>query len=493
MNKSDFKQKFLQLFILGYNGVSPSNEFLNLISSGLGGVIFFAENLKNREKFKLQIDEFNKLATIPLFLSIDQEGGLVERTIFLDKKIEYLTQNALSRVLNPELFRKHYDILAKDLLDLGINLDFAPVVDVNSNPNNPIIGIRSFGDNPNIVKSCAKELLNVFKENHIISCGKHFPGHGDTAIDSHINMPCVDMEMDKFYINHLSCFYEMVKSGIDTIMVSHVYFPCFDEMKIPASLSENAVKIYLKKIIDFKGLVFSDDMVMGGIAKNYGLKESILLALNAGIDSLLFRNVTDELLLAIDEIVEIAFEDEELFDLIVNAYNKIVDFKNKHLVNTNQIEFNIEKAQVEINNIARETIAVHKKGTLLPISKDKKIKVISFDNNDIFNLSYKQNNLKDLLSGYDVSEIKYHLNPDENNINKVLSQIDNTDIVIFLSYNAHINTAQIDLFTKIQAPKILVSCALDYDIKHFSEANCILSLSSPKTPSFMALAEMLIK
>lgn len=490
MNKTELKQKFLQLFVCGYLGEYPDKKFFDLINSNLGGVIFFAENLKNRQNFKNLINELNSITTTPLFLSIDQEGGLVERTIFLDEKVEYLTPKALSRLNNKNDLKIHYDILAKDLIDLGINLNFAPVLDVNSNPNNPIIGVRSFGQTSSIVSSCAKEVINIFKENKLISCGKHFAGHGDTEIDSHINMPCVNMDFHEFYQNHLSPFVTAIKDGIDTIMVSHVYFPFFDEEKIPASLSKNVIENYLKKVLGFNGLIFSDDMVMGGVAKHYGIKESIILALNAGIDVFIYRNISDELLNIIDEIVDLAMEDNNLKNKILMAYEKIILFKKEKLVKQNYIQFNTYNAQKTIDEIAKKTVIIHKDSELNRTLKDKNIKIIGFNRSDIFNLSYAQNELEKLIQASSIEELNYPLNPAQDDIKKINAKINNDDVIIFLSYNAHLNHGQVDLFNSINNPKILVSCALDYDISLFDKAESIISLACAKRSSLRVLGDI---
>jgi len=490
MNKTELKQKLLQLFICGYSQEYPDKKFFDLVSSNLGGVIFFAENLKNRQNFKNLITELKSISTTPLFLSIDQEGGLVERTIFLDEKVEYLTPKALSRLNNKNDFKKHYDILAKDLIDLGINLNFAPVLDVNSNAKNPIIGVRSFGNNSSIVSSCAKEVISAFKENNIISCGKHFAGHGDTEIDSHINMPCVNMDFHEFNSNHLAPFVTAIKDGIDTIMVSHVHFPFFDEEKIPASLSENVIENYLKKVLGFKGLIFSDDMVMGGVAKHYGIKESIIKALNAGIDVFIYRNISDELLSTLDEITDLAMKDTSLQNKILTAYEKVIQFKKEKLTESKTKGFNTKIAQEIIDKIALNTVNIEKDSELNKNLKDKNVKIIAFNRKDIFNLSYSENNLDKLIQANSIEEINYPINPTQDDIKKIKNEINNDDIIIFLSYNAHINNGQVDLFNSINNKKILVSCALDDDITLFANAESIISLACAKYSSLKALANI---
>ena len=492
MNKKQLRQKILQMLILGYEDENPSNQFFELISQGLGGIIFFAENLKSRSDFKLLVKKIKKASPIPLFLSIDQEGGLVERTIFLDKKNEYLTPKSLSRLDNEDDLYLHYDLLSKDLRDLGLNYNFAPVLDVNSNPFNPVINVRAFGDNPQVVNRCSQIALKAFKANHIISCAKHFAGHGDTKIDSHINMPQVSMEYEKFYENHLICFEEAIKNDIESIMMSHIHFEFFNEIKTPSSLSKNAIEIFLKEIWGFKGLVVTDDMVMGGVAKNYGLVESIILAIQSGIDVMIFKNITSELLMAIDEVVDIAIEDEMLKSKINIAYEKILNFKKEKLKDFALSPVNLLENQKQIDLLAEKTVLVNKSGNFLPLDKNKKITVLAFNNKEIYNLSANIHSLSYFLEGYSVEEYNYPLDPTEADIKKYSQIINNTDILIFLSYNAHIYGGQVKLFESFDVPKILVSCALDYDINLFANADSIISLCCAKEPSLKALSKILI-
>ncbi len=488
MKKEDLKQKLLQTFILGYEGETPPEKIYQLLKENLGGIIFFAQNLKSRSDFKKITAQMKSLSKTPPFLSIDQEGGLVERTIFLDKKVEYISPMSLSRLTDKNNLKKHYEILAEDLADLGINFNFAPVLDVNTNPNNPIIGIRAFGDNPDTVSDCAKVVIDTFKENGIINCGKHFAGHGDTDVDSHLNMPCLNMDFDSFYKKHLISFEKAIAHGLDSIMVSHVNFPFFNEVKTPCSLSKNAVEIFLKKILKFKGLILTDDMVMGGITKHYGLKESIILALKAGVHCMIFKNLTDELLKAINEIAQDAFSDTELKNKIIDAHNKILEFKKNYKVLKrvqNDSFFDIEERQKTIDKISENCIKIHK-----PLSAPlKNIVVISYDTSKIYNLSANSCNLAELLSA---KEITYSLNPDKAEITKIVQQI-SQDTVIFISYNAQINKGQIELFKKIKNDKILISTGLEDDITLFGVANSIISLSCPKPSMQKALAKILTK
>ncbi|MCR4880845.1 MAG: hypothetical protein K6A44_02720 [bacterium] len=485
--KNNLYKKLLQLFILGYEGEIPSKKLTDLVKDGLGGIIFFAENLKCRTDFTKTVQRLKQYSEIPLFLSIDQEGGLVERTIFFDKKVEYLTPKALSHLKKNDI-KTHYGILAKDLASMGLNLNFAPVVDVNSNPTNPIIGVRSFGNTPEIVNTNSKIAIDTFKENGILSCAKHYPGHGDTNCDSHKVMPYIDMNFDEFYKTHLICFKEAIKNNADSIMVSHIHFSFFDKTPTPASLSKNAIN-YLKNELNFKGIIFSDDMVMGGITQNYGLKESIILALKAGIDMLIFRNTTDELINAIGEIS--LNQDKELQNCIEKAYEKILTIKKEKIKNITTDSFDTEKSKKIITQIAQKTPQILSGKNFLPIDKNKNIKIISFNNEEIFNLSYIKTTLSNFMRSIPCEEIKYPLNPAREDIKNISEKTNNSDTIIFLSYNPSIHHGQIDLFNKIKGNKILVHCGTDDFIPEMSKAECIISLCCYKPFCLKALADIL--
>lgn len=488
MNNS-LKQKLFQLFTMGYQGETPPAEIFELIKNNLGGLIFFADNLKNRKFFTKTIKIFKEQAPTPLFLSIDQEGGLVERTIFLDKKIEYLTPKSLSNLSKKEI-QKHYEILAKDISSLGLNLNFAPVTDVNTNPKNPIIGIRSFGNTPQTVNDCVKIVIDSFRKHNVISCTKHYPGHGDTTTDSHKIMPSIDMNFEDFFNSHLSCFKSAILNSVDTIMVSHIHFSFFDKDATPASLSQNAIN-YLKNELNFKGIIFSDDMVMGGISQNYGLKESIILALNAGIDNLIFRNATPELIDAIEEISKTS--DKNLIEKINTAYEKTILFKQKKLGQKSKGEFDIKIEAKTIEKIALNVPQIIKNNNILPIKNKENITIIAFDHSKIYNLSYLKTNWQKYFPNNTITEIIYPLNPTEQDIKKIVKKLNYKDKIIFFSYNSILNKGQINLFSELKAPKIIVHCGLEEKIPDFDIADSIIYLHCYKTPALKALANKLQK
>lgn len=322
----NLKNKIYQMFILGLEGPELANN-ANLVSAleeGLGGVIFFTQNIQNVSQFKQLVQDIKvKSRTMP-FLSIDQEGGRVERTENLFGGKKYLSGDKFGGKYN--LLQEQTAQIAQELKDFGINLNFAPVLDVNTNPNNPIIGERAFsGDTDEVIK-CGKIVVDIYLNNGIIPCTKHFPGHGDASVDSHISLPKIDLDMKTMEEFHIKPFKE-VKSPM--VMVAHLHCTAFDKDVIPASLSENVVG-YLRNTLGHGGLIITDDMVMGGVL-GIDSTQACVKAINAGVNILLYRDSFDETINIVNNIFNLAKNDKYLRDNIEGSYDRIINFKKSFL------------------------------------------------------------------------------------------------------------------------------------------------------------------
>lgn len=357
----NLKEKISQMFIMGFSGTSLTSENINiqnLIKNGLGGVIYFAENIESYNQIRNLSEELQALSEIPLFISIDQEGGRVERTKNIKNKIDYLTPMALASIKNPEFVKRHTEIMVRELKFMGVNMNFAPVLDVNTNPDNPVIGIRSFGSNPDEVIKYSEPVYKTFAENNIIPVGKHFPGHGETSVDSHFDMPVTDLSLKELENIHIKPFKHALNKGLDALMISHVFYKCFNGENTPASLSEEIITKYLKEKLNFKGLIISDDMVMGGISKHYNYLEACIKGINVGIDLFIFRNSGDDMIKLIDELTDAAEKGLISLERTDESVNKILFFKEKYKIsgmqahnekNNKIFTENIKKFQNEIN------------------------------------------------------------------------------------------------------------------------------------------------
>ena len=331
----NLKKKINQLFILGYQGddFRLNKDFVSLLKNDLGGVIFFTQNIINEKQFKSQVEEIKNISSCPPFLSIDQEGGRVERFENLNKdcpngkkflSAKYIAQKGEKAVI------KQTQEISDYIKSFGLNMNFAPVLDVNSNPDNPIIGERAYSDDPKEVTKYALLVNEIYNRNGIITVGKHFPGHGDTKKDSHLEMPSVDMDFDEFEKIHLYPFKKAVENNIPAIMVAHVHYKCFDKEKIPASISKNVLN-YLINTLDYKSLIISDDMEMGGI-KGYTKFEAVTAMLKNGVNCFICRTCSEEIVNLLEEIETSSKTDENLKLAIENSYSKILDLKKRFLL-----------------------------------------------------------------------------------------------------------------------------------------------------------------
>ena len=331
------------MFILGYKGENPSKELESLIKKNLGGVIFFAENILDRCRFKQTINELKSIQP-RLITSVDQEGGRVERTKNLLDKIEYIPPLDIIN-LSVEQIEKHYDILTQELVDFGLNMNFAPVLDIHSNPNNPVINDRAFGTIASDVIKYSKIAKDSMQKMGIMTVGKHFCGHGEAGVDSHLDLPQIDLPMNKLK-EHVLPFQKAIEDGIDAIMIAHVHFTAFDDEVLPASLSKNVLN-YLKYDLGFNGLIISDDMVMGGVTKGYSSLEACILAIKAGVEMFIFRDTTPEVLRMLEDLQKEAQKNAELLQKITKASEKIEVFKNKIELKTTDFDAIIAKNAID--------------------------------------------------------------------------------------------------------------------------------------------------
>lgn len=303
------------MFILGLDNVDDA------LSKGLGGVIFFSKDIKSEKQLKNDIEKIKQKSLISPFISIDQEGGRVERTEAIRPKRLSAREAYEKRIL-----KQQSEEIASELNEWGFNLNFAPCVDVNTNPNNPIIGERAFSNTTEDVIRGEEIYVSAMRKYGIIPCVKHFPGHGDADKDSHLTLPVINLSFDELERNHIKPFEYAVKNNIEMIMAAHLYCICFDTEEIPASLSKNVIG-YLRNKLGYNGVVISDDMVMKGVQK-YGSLEACIMGINAGLDMFIFRDSDTKTLNMIDELCRVVEKNSNLKEKVMNSYKRISHLKS---------------------------------------------------------------------------------------------------------------------------------------------------------------------
>ncbi|HWR59334.1 MAG TPA: glycoside hydrolase family 3 N-terminal domain-containing protein, partial [Thermodesulfovibrionales bacterium] len=260
--------------------------YLGLVKKGVAGFIIFGGEL---ETVREGIRRLQSAADHPLIIASDLEQGLGQQieggTVFPPAMAIASAIKKLGKENAEHLLKELYTAFALEARYAGINTIFAPVLDVNTNPDNPIIATRAFGEDPETVSFFGCEMVKTLQDKGIIACGKHFPGHGDTEIDSHIGLPLVRKDRAVLEDTELVPFKRAISEGVKMIMLGHLSVPAIDPSEKPATISEEIIS-YLRTKLDFKGIVISDAMNMGALA-GYDENEASLMALRAGVDIIL--------------------------------------------------------------------------------------------------------------------------------------------------------------------------------------------------------------
>ena len=284
---------------------------------GLGGVIFFTRNILSVEQVKNFTFKIKKSSLISPFIGIDEEGGRVERTenIFGGKKFLSAKYQAEKGANFVEQETKN---IAELIKSMGFNMNFAPVLDVNTNPKNPIIGERAYGETVEDVENFAVLAMKTYLKHKIIPVGKHFPGHGDASVDSHLTLPTLELSREEIENIHIKPFKTAIEKGIPAVMVAHLLCSSLTDESVPSSLSCD-VLWYLRNKLKFEGIIVSDDMQMGALQSIDSI-DAVVQGIKAGINLFLYRDSTDETIRLIENIYERVSQDEKLIKKIDDSF-----------------------------------------------------------------------------------------------------------------------------------------------------------------------------
>jgi len=304
ISQMTLEQKVGQMLLAGIEGKKIDSSMKKMIAEQhVGGIILYKNNFSDVAGSVRLVNELKKANNgnpAPLFISVDQEGGKVSR---LPKEFETMpSADKVGRTGDPELAKEMGVLLSEELNLMGFNLNFAPVLDINSNPKNPVIGSRSFGKDAELVTKMGIAVMKGLQEGGTIPVVKHFPGHGDTSVDSHLDLPIVNKSTKQLETLEWVPFRAAIENGTDAVMVAHILFPLIDP-DAPASFSKIIINEQLRGTLGFEGVVITDDMTMGAIADHYGIEEAAVKSVQAGSDILLIahgynteRKVYDKLL-----------------------------------------------------------------------------------------------------------------------------------------------------------------------------------------------------
>ena len=323
MNQMTIEEKIGQMLIIYDTHEEVDDElkrFINDIKPS--GFIINQSNITTFAKTKKYIADLKNNSEIPLIISIDQEGGKVQRLQDLeDKKATNIpSMFDLGKTNDVNLAYEVGKVLALDMRTLGINVVNAPVCDVFSNSNNRVIGTRSFGSNPNLVSKMCVSLGSGLEDNGIIATYKHFPGHGDTETDSHTSLPIINKTYEEMLKNELLPFKEVIANDAKIIMIGHIAFPSLTNNNVPATLSKTIITDLLKNKLGYKGIVITDALNMKALTDNYSDKEIYIKSIEAGVDILLMPNDDKEAINIIKKNIEVSRIDESVRKILIFKY-----------------------------------------------------------------------------------------------------------------------------------------------------------------------------
>ena len=271
----------LEKFMLGFQGTALPEELRVLLAGGLGGVAIYPRNFTSAEGLLALTQEIRRAAGGPVLIGIDQEGGT--KFSLPEPFTQWASPEELGRLNEEALVQRQAEAMARELRAVGINLNFAPMLDLHVNPESPVTKGRSFGKDPHRVSRLGAAFIRGMGAGGVLACAKHFPGHGDAPVDPHEDLPVYRGAARKLEVTDLAPFASAIIEDVPMIMTAHILLPEIDPER-PASLSRKLLSDVLRQRMEFDGVILADDLGMGAIAKRYGVGEAAVEALRAGCD-----------------------------------------------------------------------------------------------------------------------------------------------------------------------------------------------------------------
>ncbi len=314
------------LVLLGFDGTSLPIDVASLLARGLAGVALFRRNLTDPGQVRALCQDIREAANGPVpIIAVDQEGGRVQRLRGLVPDVPPMAEVGAA---GPVVARDWGRRIGLDLADLGFNVDFAPVLDVHSNLANPIIGDRAFSGDPARVAECAVAFLEGLVSTGVLGCGKHFPGHGDASVDSHLDLPVLDAGSDLLKFRELLPFVAAIRAGLGMVMTAHCLYPAVDPDRI-ATLSPIFLQDWLRRDLGFQGCIITDDLGMQGIVGHNPPERIATLGLAAGVDLFLHCGAAGEGAALTDVLASVIAADPALAVAARRAFARVCALRSR--------------------------------------------------------------------------------------------------------------------------------------------------------------------
>jgi beta-N-acetylhexosaminidase len=484
------EEKVGQLMMFGFPGQQITEHIRDFISNHhLGGIIHFARNIDHPEQIQTLNHDLQTLAKnspngTGLFIAVDQEGGSVAR---LTEGVSVSPGNmALGAAGSLELAEEVGRVTGEELRILGFNINLAPCVDVNNNPANPVIGVRSFGSDPERVAQLGAASIKGLQE-HVIAVAKHFPGHGDTHVDSHLGLPVIDYDWERLNAVELVPFRAAIQAGVEGMLAAHIFFPAFESNpNRPASLSYGVLTKLLREELGFHGLIMTDCMEMQAITKHFSMAEAAVLTVEAGSDLVLISHtptLQKEAYWAVVDAVKSGRISEERID---ESVTRILAAKERFQVGTPYPGSVGTEANLKVmENAAGESITVVKDQGNLPLDSAERVLVIETKTQAASIAEEKISGTASLggaliEEGLAVHQYEVGLECTEEEIKKLVNMSTNYSFVIIVTQDAHRYPSQAQCVRELAeaAKVIVVGARTPYELQSFPEVETYVAAYS---------------
>ena len=479
------KEKIGQLVFVDFPNPSPDDNLRKLISEyKLGNIVLFARNVTNIEQLHnlnqtLYHEIMRETGILPL-IAIDQEGGMVMR---ITEEATFWPGNmTLAAGQNSAYAYELGKMMGEELRALGINMNLAPSLDVNNNPYNPVIGVRSYSDDPKVVADFGIKAILGMQEAGIIATAKHFPGHGDTSSDSHYRLPVIPHDVKRLNEVELKPFKEAIKNHVKAIMSAHVFFTAYEKQSLPATLSKQVMTNLLRDELGYQGLIVSDCMEMKAIDDTYTASQGALLGLLAGLDMVMVSQTFSKQKQALETIEKAVLDKTFPESLLDEKVNRVLKAKEEILPVMEKYFFSpsfLEKYPL-INNQDHKLFAqtridlslTHVFGPLYhPHPSTLVVAVEPFAQTIVEDVLSKRS-IVDAIKREKLSyqTVKIKINPDDDQIEEILNKAGRYEQVVVFTYNAWANPKQAKLVSMLS--RLVLSCYVvstrnPYDILAF--------------------------
>ena len=497
LNGMSLEEKVGQLFVIGFDGQELDDALREMVTQyGVGGVIFFARNVSNPRQVAGLTNALQAAAKAGrrpgLIVAVDQEGGRVARLTEQTGFTEFPGGMAMGATGNPEIARRVAAAMAAEMRSVGFNTDFAPDLDINNNPDNPVIGLRSFGSNPERVAAFGAAFTRGLQENGVMAFGKHFPGHGDTAVDSHVGLPVVPHGLERLETVEFVPFRAAMQAGIAGIMSAHVGFPVIDPDGLPGTLSPKVMTGLVREALGFQGLLATDSLEMGALgASGYPVPQAALQAFAAGADLLLFNRDHELHKQAFRQVLEAAQSGEISIDRLDASVTRILLAKAHYgLLEPAQVDATgLEQvrcaANIELSReVARAALTVVRCAqNALPFKAGEPLLVVEIPA------------ARGLGARLKAGSVSVTERPNSDEIEAVVKLAAVGCPVVVTTSDAKLNPAQVSLVEALcdaGNPLVVAAVRNPYDLMAFPQAQTYIATYGSNPPTLEALADLLL-